>query len=105
MMISSLTTKYKDLTQLMSFVVGLAMYVTPVIYPTSLFLKKLGPEKQWLIYLNPLTSIFDAFRYGFLGTGSINLFGLLYSILFAFTTYIVGLIVFNYTEKSFMDTI
>jgi lipopolysaccharide transport system permease protein len=105
MIISSMTTKYRDFTQLMSFAVGLAMYITPVIYPTSLFINKLGPDKQWMIYANPLTSIFDVFRYSFLSSGSINLNGLSYSVVFAFTVYVFGLIVFNRVEKSFMDTI
>jgi lipopolysaccharide transport system permease protein len=105
MIITSLTTKYRDFTQLMSFAVGLAMYITPVIYPTSLFIQKLGPNRQWMIYANPLTSIFDVFRYGFLGAGSINLYGLLYTVIFAVTVYLLGLFVFNRVEKSFMDTI
>lgn len=105
MIISSLTTKYRDFSQLMGFAVGLAMYITPVIYPTSLFLEKLGPNREWWIYANPLTSIFDVFRVGFLGAGSINLYGLLYSVVFAIVVYIFGLVVFNRIEKSFMDTI
>jgi len=105
MIISSLTTKYRDFTQLMSFAVGLAMYVTPVIYPTSMFLDKISPEKQWLIYANPLTSVFDVFRYAFFTSGSVNLYGVVYSVVFAIVVYILGLFVFNRVEKSFMDTI
>jgi lipopolysaccharide transport system permease protein len=105
MIISSLTTKYRDFSQLMGFAVGLAMYITPVIYPTSLFIEKLGPNRAWWIYANPLTSIFDVFRLGFLGAGSINMYGLLYSVVFAIVVYISGLFVFNRVEKSFMDTI
>jgi lipopolysaccharide transport system permease protein len=105
MIISSLTTKYRDFSQLMGFAVGLAMYITPVIYPTSLFLEKLGPNREWWIYANPLTSIFDVFRVGFLGAGSINLYGLLFSVVFAIVVYVFGLFVFNRVEKSFMDTI
>ena len=105
MIISSLTTKYRDFSQLMGFAVGLAMYITPVIYPTSLFLEKLGPNRAWWIYANPLTSIFDVFRVGFLGAGSINLYGLIYSVVFAIVVYVFGLFVFNKVEKSFMDTI
>lgn len=105
MIVSSLTTKYRDFSQLMGFAVGLAMYVTPVIYPTSMFLEKISPERQWIIYANPMTSIFDVFRYGFLGAGSINNLGLLYSIAFAVVVYIIGLFVFNRVERSFMDTI
>jgi lipopolysaccharide transport system permease protein len=105
MIVSALTTKYKDFVTLMSFAVGLAMYITPVIYPTSMFLEKISPDKKWMIYANPLTSIFDVFRVGFLGAGSINLWGLLYTVLFAVVVYILGLFVFNRVEKSFMDTI
>ena len=105
MVISSLTTKYRDFSQLMVFAVGLAMYVTPVIYPTSMFLSKIAPEKHWMIYANPLTSIFDVFRYGFLGVGVINMCGLVYTCFFSVVIYILGLFVFNRVEKSFMDTI
>jgi lipopolysaccharide transport system permease protein len=105
MIVSALTTKYRDFSQLMSFVVGLAMYVTPVIYPTSMFLDKISPENRWMIYANPLTSIFDVFRYAFLGAGSINLWGLVYSVIFAIVVYVLGLFIFNRVEKSFMDTI
>lgn len=105
MIISSLTTKYRDFSQLMGFAVGLSMYLTPVIYPTSMFLDKISPEKQWLIYSNPLTSVFDVFRYAFFSSGSINLYGVLYSLVFAIVVYVFGLFVFNRVEKSFMDTI
>jgi lipopolysaccharide transport system permease protein len=105
MIISALTTKYRDLSQLMGFAVGLAMYITPVIYPTSMLLEKISIEKQWMIYANPLTSIFDVFRMGFFGAGSINVWGLLYTVVFSIGVYIVGLFVFNRVEKSFMDTI
>ena len=105
MIVSSMTTKYRDFSQLMGFAVGLAMYITPVIYPTSMFLDKISPEKQWLIYANPLTSVFDVFRYAFFSSGSVNLFGVLYSVLFAIVVYVFGLFVFNRVEKSFMDTI
>lgn len=105
MIISSLTTKYRDFSQLMSFAVGLAMYITPVIYPTSMFLDKMSPDRAWMIYANPLTSVFDVFRYAFLGVGTINMYGLLYSIGFGLVVYILGLYVFNRVEKSFMDTI
>lgn len=105
MIISSLTTKYKDFVTLMTFAVGLAMYVTPVIYPTSMFLEKISPENHWLIYANPLTSIFDMFRFGFLGIGTINFWGVIYTFVFSVVVYILGLFVFNRVEKSFMDTI
>jgi lipopolysaccharide transport system permease protein len=105
MIISSMTTKYRDFSQLMGFAVGLSMYVTPVIYPTSMLLDKISPEKQWLIYANPLTSVFDIFRFAFFSSGSINPYGVLYSVVFAIVVYVFGLFVFNRVEKSFMDTI
>ena len=105
MIVSALTTKYRDFSQLMSFAVGLAMYVTPVIYPTSMFLEKIAPENHWMIYANPLTSIFDVFRFAFLGAGAINPWGLVYSVIFAVVVYVMGLFIFNRVEKSFMDTI
>lgn len=105
MIISSMTTKYRDFSQLMVFAVGLSMYVSPVIYPTSMFLDKVSPEKQWLIYANPLTSVFDVFRYAFFSSGSVNMYGVLYSVVFAIVAYLFGLSVFNRVEKSFMDTI
>jgi len=105
MIISSLTTKYRDFSQLMGFAVGLFMYITPVIYPTSLFLKKLSPDKHWMIYANPLTSVFDVFHKAFLGVGNINIYGLGYSCSFAVVVYITGLYVFNRVERTFMDTI
>jgi lipopolysaccharide transport system permease protein len=105
MIVTSMTTKYRDFSQLMGFAVGLSMYVTPVIYPTSMFLDKISPEKQWLIYANPLTSVFDVFRYAFFSSGSVNSYGVLYSVVFAIAVYVVGLFVFNRVEKSFMDTI
>ncbi len=105
MIVSSLTTKYRDFSQLMGFAVGLFMYVTPVIYPTSLFLKKLTPDKHWMIYANPLTSVFDVFHKAFLGVGNINIYALGYSCGFAVLVYILGLYVFNKVERTFMDTI
>lgn len=105
MLISSLTIKYRDFSQLMSFLVGLSMYITPVIYPTTMFLDGVDSNKHYLIYLNPLTSVFDAYRYAFFGTGNINLFWLSYSVVFAVTIYIIGLVVFNYVEKTFIDNI
>ncbi len=105
MLVSSLTAKYRDFSQLMSFAVGLFMYITPVIYPTSIFLNKLPAEKQWMIYVNPLTSVFDVFHKAFLGVGHINIYALSYSCGFAVAVYIMGLFVFNRVERTFMDTI
>jgi len=105
MVITSLTTKYRDFTFLLGFGITLLMYVSPVVYPTSLFLSKVSPDMHWLIYANPLTGLFDLFKYAFLGEGILNWMGIAWSAIFAIVIYLLGLIVFNKTEKSFMDTI
>jgi len=105
MVITSITTKYRDFTFLLSFGISLYMYITPVVYPTSLFLEKAGAEYSWLIYANPLTGLFDLFKYAYLGEGVLNWMAIGWSGIFAVLIYLFGLMVFNKTEKSFMDTI
>jgi len=101
MIISSLTTKYRDLTFLISFGVQLLMYASPVIYPISSL-----PEKYKIFILaNPMSSIIETFRYAALGTGSFNLLHLAYSSGVAIFVLFVGNIIFNQVEKSFMDTV
>ena len=101
MVISALTTKYRDLTFLIGFGVQLSMYGSPVIYPISTV-----PEKyQWIIKLNPMTSIIDTFKHAFMGTGSFDGYNLLYSGVFAICILMLGLVVFNKVEKSFIDTV
>lgn len=101
MIISSLTTKYRDLTFLVTFGIQLLMYATPIIYPLSSV-----PEKyKGIILLNPLSTIMEGFRFAFLGKGEINLHELFYVIIFTGITFIVGLIIFNKIEKKFMDTV
>lgn len=101
MVISALTTKYRDLTFLIGFGVQLLMYGSPVIYPMSTV-----PEKyQWIIKLNPMTSIIDTFKHAFMGTGSFDGYNLLYSCIFAVCILFLGLVVFNKVEKSFIDTV
>ena len=102
MIISSMTTKYRDLQFLLTFCVQLLMYATPVIYPMSLVsTKKFGG----IIRLNPLSSVIETFRYAFTGTGSFHLNYFIYSLLFAIVVMVLGMGVFNKTEKSFMDTV
>ena len=99
--ISSMTTKYRDLTILFTFFVQLWMYATPVIYPLSTM-----PEKyQWIIVLNPLTSIFEAFKYGTMGVGAFSWSQLGYSFVFMVALLGIGIVVFNKVQRSFMDTV
>ena len=99
--VSSLTTKYRDLTFLVSFGVQLLMYATPVIYPLSAL-----PEKyKWIVLANPMTSIVDTFRFAFLGAGTFNADNLLYTSVFVVIILSIGIIVFNRVEKTFMDTV
>lgn len=100
-MVSSLTTKYRDLTFLIGFGVQLLMYATPVIYPVSSV-----PDKyKWIVNLNPMTSIIDTFRYAFLGAGELNVNGLVYTSIFMIVILSLGIVVFNRVEKTFMDTV
>ena len=98
---SSLTTKYRDLTFLLQFGVQLWMYITPVIYP----LQSIPADKQWMLLLNPMTSIIETFKYGFMGAGVFNWFHLLYSFIFMLILLFLGIIIFNKVEKGFMDTV
>jgi lipopolysaccharide transport system permease protein len=101
LVITALTTKYRDLAFLISFGVQLMMYATTVIYPLSA-----APGKyRWLIELNPMTGIIEAFRYGFLGQGvlTFNSFG--YSVIFTLVSLLFGVLIFNKTEKTFVDTV
>lgn len=101
LIISSLTTKYRDLKFLIQFGIQLFMYATPVIYPLSA-----APEKyRDIIALNPLTSIFEAFKYSCLGCGSLDWGGLLYSTIFMCVTLFFSVIIFSRTERNFMDTV
>ena len=99
--ISSLTTKYRDLRFLVTFGVSLLMYATPVIYPVS----SVPEQFQWIIRANPMTSIVEAFRYGFLGAGSVALGQLAYSFGFMLVAVCLGAVIFNRVEQTFMDTV
>lgn len=101
LIVSSLTTKYRDLRFLISFGLQLFMYATPIIYPLSAASEKY----RWALELNPLTPIFEAFKYGCLGCGSLSWGGLLYSTGFMAVTLMLSLIVFNRVERNFMDTV
>jgi lipopolysaccharide transport system permease protein len=100
--ISSLTTKYRDLAILITFIIQLLMYVTPIGYPMS-FLNH--SKYKHIIEANPLTSIVEAFRYALFGKGTLDLQGLLYSFVFMLVSLLIGLIFFSKVERSFMDTV
>lgn len=100
-LISSMTTKYRDLTFLFSFIVQLWMYATPVIYPLS----TIPQDKQWIMVLNPVTSIIEAFKYGTMGVGTFDWGHLAYSFGFMIVMLAMGVIVFNKVQRSFMDTV
>ena len=101
LIITALTTKYRDLAFLITFGVQLMMYATTVIYPLS----AAPAAYKWVIELNPMTGIIEAFRYGFLGEGSLTLQTLGYSVIFTLVSLFLGVIIFNKTEKTFVDTV
>lgn len=101
MIISSMTTKYRDLSFLLTFGMSLFMYATPVIYPMSA-----APEKyRDLLSYNPIASIIEGFRYILLGNSSFDFSGLIYTACFAAASLIVGMVIFNKVEKNFVDTV
>ena len=101
MIISALTTKYRDLSFLLTFGIQLLMYATPVIYPVSAI-----PDKYAVfIRANPLSSVVESFRYIYLGRGDISWNGLLFSFCCMIVMLISGMLIFNKVEKSFMDTV
>lgn len=100
--ISSMTTKYRDLTVLIGFAVQLLMYATPVVYPMSTIANE--QVKSW-ISLNPLAPLVEAFRYATLGAGSFDASGFGYSVGFMLVTLLIGLLMFSKVEQTFMDTV
>jgi lipopolysaccharide transport system permease protein len=100
-LISSMTTKYRDLTILFTFIVQLWMYATPIIYPLS----TMSPKMQMIMSLNPVTSIIETFKYGTMGIGTFNWSSLSYSFIFMLVLLALGIVVFNKVQRSFMDTI
>jgi len=100
-LISSLTTKYRDMKNLVSFGIQLWMYITPVIYPVS----ALDDKYRTLIMLNPLTPVIETFRFALLGKGAFDPMHLAYSFGFMIVLLIIGVLTFNKVEQSFMDTV
>jgi lipopolysaccharide transport system permease protein len=99
--ISSLTTKYRDLVHLVTFGVTLWMYATPIIYPMS------GIPEKYKAYVmaNPMTPIVETFKTALLGVGEVNYMSLLYSFVFTIVLLAVGILIFNKVERTFMDTV
>ena len=101
LIISAMTTKYRDLTFLVTFGVQLFMYATPIIYP----LKSAPLKLRHLIGLNPLSPIIEGLRLGILGRGDFNAHSLIYSVSIIAVLTILGVLIFNKTEKDFIDTV
>ncbi|HMI07329.1 MAG TPA: ABC transporter permease [Flavobacterium sp.] len=104
LIITAMTTKYRDLTFLVTFGVQLLMYGTTVIYPLS-EAKKRFSDMAWLIELNPMTGIIEAFRFCILGRGEFTIQSIGYSAIVTVVVMFLGIIIFNKTEKNFVDTI
>ena len=104
MLISSLVTKYRDFSYLIGFGVQLLMYLSAVMYPMALIKEKM-PNLAWLVQYNPLAYIIETSRYMLLGIGDVSLFGVLYVVGITAFIFLFGLLIFNKTEKSFIDTV
>lgn len=104
MLISSLVTKYRDFSYLIGFGVQLLMYLSAVMYPMALIKEKM-PNLAWLVAYNPLAYIIETSRYMLLGVGDVSLYGILYVIGITAFLFLFGLLIFNKTEKSFIDTV
>ena len=101
LIITAMTTRYRDLAFLVVFGIQLLMYATTVIYPLSS-----APDKyKNIIALNPMTSIIETFRYGFFGRGEFSSWSLGYTLVVTIVLFILGIVIFNKTEKTFVDTV
>jgi lipopolysaccharide transport system permease protein len=100
-LISSLTTRYRDLSYLITFGVQLLMFATPIIYTVD----RIDPAYRKILMLNPLSPIIETFRYAYLGVGNFSLLSLLYSFFWMIILLFTGIVVFNKVQKTFMDTI
>ena len=104
MIISAFTTKYRDLTVLVGFATSLLVYFSAVPYPLSEVSEKM-PDWAWLVKYNPLTQIIEGFRYMILDTGIFSWNGFFYTLIVSVVLFLFGLIIFNRTEKNFIDTV
>lgn len=104
MLISAMVTKYRDFSHLIGFGIQLLMYLSAVMYPMELIKEKL-PSYGWLVEYNPLAYIIETARFMLLNVGEISILGLTYTLVVTITVFFIGLLVFNKTEKSFIDTV
>jgi lipopolysaccharide transport system permease protein len=104
MIISSMVTKYRDLNYLVGFGVQLLMYISAVVYPMALVEQKM-PDFVWLVKYNPLAYIIETTRYMMLNVGTLPYWGLVYTFIITVAVFFMGLLLFNKTEKSFIDTV
>ncbi|MNQ67693.1 Teichoic acid translocation permease protein TagG [compost metagenome] len=104
MFISSLVTKYRDFTYLIGFGVQLLMYLSAVMYPMALIKDKI-PDYAWVVQYNPLAYVIETVRYMLLNVGTVSVFGLFYTFMVTVVVFFVGLLIFNKTEKRFIDTV
>ncbi|MNE45218.1 ABC-2 type transporter [compost metagenome] len=99
-----MVTKYRDLNNLVGFGIQLLMYISAVMYPMELIKQKL-PQLGWIVEYNPLAYVIETSRYMLLNIGSISILGLVYTMTVTLVVFFTGLLVFNRTEKSFIDTV
>lgn len=104
MLISSLVTKYRDFSYLVTFGIQLLMYLSAVMYPMELIKAKL-PAYGWIVEYNPLAYIIESARYMLLNVGEISIIGLSFTVAITIIIFFLGLLIFNKTEKSFIDTV
>ena len=105
MLVSSMTTKYRDLQVVIGFAVSLLMYLSAVPYPLSEANKKFPEIVAIFVTYNPVTQIIEGFRYMILSTGSFSWSGFIYTLVVSIVLFLLGLVVFNRTEKNFIDTV
>lgn len=101
LILTAMTTKYKDLTQLITFGIQLFMYITPVIYSST----SIPQDYRWLVDLNPLVSLFDYMRFAYIGIGEFSIASLIYPTVFSIVCLTIGILVFNKSQKTFIDTV
>ena len=104
MIISSMVTKYRDLKFLLTFGIQLVMYISAVFYPLDLVGEKL-PKYAWIVKYNPMAQIIETARFMLMDTGNPTTFGMIYTVIFAVVVFFLGIIIFNKTEKTFIDTV